>query len=108
MLQTFTEAVKLFFLRSRCVSERMRKHVDVIRRLEMSLSRPEGLAGERAARDSLQTLTFSDAAAAETRSECANPNCECFTAEIWTEGRYTCSPLHLLSSLFLRETDQQL
>lgn len=64
------------------------KHMDVIKRLEMSLWCLQGLVGECSASDSLQTLTFSDAAAAETRLtslvHAANPNCEYFTAKIWT------------------------
>lgn len=64
----------------------------------MSPCCPEGLAGECSASDSLQTPTWSDAAAAETRMSSpvrsSNPNCEYFTAKIWTDRTYTCSRLH--------------
>lgn len=52
--------------------------MDVVKRLELSPRCLKGLVGESGAGESLQTLTFSDAAAAETRltsrAQCANPN----------------------------------
>lgn len=88
--------------------------MNVIKRLEMSLWCLQELVGECSASDSLQTLTFSDAAAAETKLtslvHSANPNCEYFTAKIWTHNIYTCSPLQLptskISVVFLQETVQ--
>lgn len=90
--------------------------MDVIKRLEMSLWCLEGLVGECSASGSLQTLTYSDAAAAERRLTSlvhnANPNWEYFTANMDLHYTYTCSllqvPTSKISDVFLQETDQYL
>lgn len=71
----------------------------VIKRLEMSPRCLKGLVGESGAGESLQTLTFLDAAAAETRltslAQCANPNWILHSKNMDLECNniHTCSPL---------------